>query len=500
MDQGGRLRSWCGLGWSEILIALLCFLFLHYMRQRHRPFISWPLLRDLPAVLINLPHIHNWSADVLRALGGTFTVRGPILTGMRIVATCDPSNMEYVLKTRFSNFPKGPDFHDIFRELMGAGIFNTDGVDWQGQRRMANTHVHSKAFRIFVEKKSRELTFNNLVPILRQAAEEGAVVDFQDLMMRYTMDTTCAVLFGEAIGCLAPELPLVPFAQAMDEAMQAVMVRHILPWWKLMRWLGLGKEARLAQGVRTMDEFVARQVVRTRGRGSGGGGDLLSIFAMDGAIGTDNRYLRDVAVNFLIAGRDTTGAALAWFFWLVSTHPEVEAKILTEIKEKGTNDLSELHYLHAALSETLRLYPSVPLDHKGVREKDVLPDGTTVEPGTMLVYSIYATGRMEWIWGEDCLRFKPERWLGEDGKLRAESGFRFLAFNGGPRTCLGKEVAFVQMKCAAAAALSSFRLEVVAGHRVSTKPSVILVMKDGLKMRVTERLPGVAGKLVFPAG
>ncbi|XP_011628322.1 cytochrome P450 86B1 [Amborella trichopoda] len=493
MDHGGRLVVLCGVGWAEVLLAVLCFLVLHY-----KPFITWPLLRDLPALLINLPRIQDWTADVHGAVGGTFTARGPILTGMRLVLTCDPCNVEYILKTRFSNFPKGPDFQDIFRELMGDGIFNTDGDEWQAQRRTANAHVRSKAFRTFFEKKSRELAFINLVPILGRAAEEGAAIDLQDLIMRYTVDATCAALFGEAIGYLAPELPLVPFAQAADEVMEAVVVRHVLPhmWWKLMRLLGLGMESRLAKGVRTMDEFVARQVVSARGRGSGGG-DLLSIFATGDVSGTDNKYLRDVAVNFLIAGRDTTGAALAWFFWLVSRHPEVEAKILAELKEKGTKDLSELHYLHAALSETLRLYPSLPLDHKGVREKDVLPDGTTVEPGTVIVYSIYAMGRMEWIWGEDCLRFKPERWVGEDGKLRAESGFKFLAFNGGPRTCLGKEVAFVQMKCAAAAVLSSFRLEVVAGHRVSMKPSVILVMKDGLKMRVRERLPGVAGKPIF---
>ncbi|KAL4196812.1 hypothetical protein AMTRI_Chr04g185060 [Amborella trichopoda] len=487
-----------GLGWAEGLVAVLFFLLLHYIRHRHKHLISWPLLRELPSMIINFPRTHEWGTTILRAAGGTIAFRGPIFTGMRVVLTCDPCNVEYILKTRFSNFPKGPDFHEMFHELMGDGIFNTDGDEWQAQRRTANAHVHSKAFRDFVNKTSHQLSSDRLVPILRKAAVDGAVIDLQDLTMRYTMDAACAAVFGEAVGCLAPELPQVPFVTAMDEAQQAVVARHVLPhkWWKVMRWLGLGMEPLLARGVHTLDEFVANQVAQKRLERSGGnGGDLLSIYTTDVSAKTDN-YLRDVAVNFLIAGRDTTGAALAWFFWLVSTHPEVEAKILVELKEKGTEDLRELHYLHAALSETLRLYPSVPLDHKGVVKEDILPDGTTVKPGNMLLYNIYAMGRMHWIWGNDCLEFKPERWLGQDGKFIPESGFRYLAFNGGPRTCLGKEVAYVQMKCVAAAVLPSFELQVVEGHEVLPKPTVILMMKNGLKMRVKER---VAGNLHFPA-
>ncbi|KAL4196811.1 hypothetical protein AMTRI_Chr04g185050 [Amborella trichopoda] len=362
MDEGGSVRR--GVGGGLTCRPLLPPAPLHEAAPQCRWLRSTMLLAE----------VHN-------AVGGTFTACGPLLTRKRLVLTCDPCNVEYILETRFSNFSKGPDFEDIFWELMGDDIFNIDADEWQAQWRTANAH-----------KKSRELTFINLVPILHRSAEEGAVVDLQYLMMRYMVDATCAALFNEAIGCLVPELPLVRFAQAADEVMEAVVVRHVLPhmWWKLMRRLVLGMESRLAQGVHTMDEFVARQVMSARGRGSGCG-DLLLIFAKGDVFGTG----------------DTTGAALTWFFWLVSRHHEVEAKFLDELKEK---------------------------DHKGVREKDVLQDNTTVEPGTII-----------WIWGEDC-RFKPERWLGEDGKLRSESGFKFLPFNGGPRTCLEKEVTFVQMK------------------------------------------------------
>ena len=121
--------------------------------------------------------------------------------------------------------------------------------------------------------------------------------------------------------------------------------------------------------------------------------------------------LQHVALNFILAGRDTSSVALSWFFWLVSTHPAVERRIVRELcavlaASRGVEDpalwlaapfdfeeLDRLVYLKAALSETLRLYPSVPEDSKHVVADDVLPDGTFVPAGSSVTYSIYSAGR-----------------------------------------------------------------------------------------------------------
>ncbi|KAI4969055.1 hypothetical protein ZWY2020_046385 [Hordeum vulgare] len=95
-------------------------------------------------------------------------------------------------------------------------------------------------------------------------------------------------------------------------------------------------------------------------------------------------------------------------------------------------------------------------------------------------------GRME-EWGKDCMEFRPERWITDDGKLRYEPSYKFIAFNTGPRTCLGKEVAFTQMKAVAAAVLWNFVVEAVPGHVVEPKLSVILHMKNGLAVTVKRR-------------
>jgi cytochrome P450 len=92
-----------------------------------------------------------------------------------------------------------------------------------------------------------------------------------------------------------------------------------------------------------------------------------------------DKYLKDIILNFMIAGKDTTANTLSWFFYMLCKNPLVEHKIVQEIKdvtfshESELNNIDEfvanltdvildkMHYLHAALTETLRLYPVVPV-------------------------------------------------------------------------------------------------------------------------------------------
>jgi len=212
----------------------------------------------------------------------------------------------------------------------------------------------------------------------------------------------------------------------------------------------------------------------------------------------DEKFLKDTAKNLLAAGRDSISSCLTWFFWLVATHPSVESKILEEIREKlpsregngkdlGVEWLGQLTYLHAAISETLRLYPPVPIEHKSPLKSDMLPSGHWVNSNTMIVYSLYTMGRAEEIWGEDCLEFRPERWISKKGGIIHVPSYKFIAFNAGPRSCLGKEMSFTEIKMIAAAMLWNYRIQLVEGQAISPRVSVVLLMKHGLKVTVTKR-------------
>ena len=119
--------------------------------------------------------------------------------------------------------------------------------------------------------------------------------------------------------------------------------------------------------------------------------------------------------------------------------------------------------MRAALCESMRLYPPVPTDGKEAVEDDVLPDGTKVKKGMTVTYHVYAMGRMEQIWGEDWAEFRPERWLERDvaadkWKFVAKDSFSYPVFQAGPRICLGKEMAFLQMKRVVGGVLKRFKV------------------------------------------
>ena len=468
----------------------------------------WPVVGSLPLLFVNRRRFHDWIAANLRATGGagtyqTCTIPLPFLARKQgfYTVTCHPKNMEHILRTKFDNYPKGPEWQAAFHDLLGQGIFNSDGETWLIQRKTAALEFTTRTLRQAMARWVNQTIKNRLWNILDKAVTEKHSVDLQELLLRLTFDNICGLTFGKDPETLSPEMPENPFAIAFDTATEATLQRFLYPGilWRVQKLLGIGAERRLKKSLEVVEKYMDDAIAARKENPSD---DLLSRFMKKRDVEGNHfpiSVLQRIALNFVLAGRDTSSVALSWFFWLVMNHPEVEAKIVKEISailtETRGNDrqkwldeplvfdeADKLVYLKAALAETLRLYPSVPQDFKYVVENDVLPDGTRVPAGSTITYSIYSVGRMKSIWGEDCMEFKPERWLSpeEDRFEPPKDGYKFVAFNAGPRTCLGKDLAYLQMKSVASAVLLRYRLSLVPGHRVEQKMSLTLFMKNGL--------------------
>ncbi|CAN6909181.1 hypothetical protein HID58_083878 [Brassica napus] len=492
----------------------------------------WPVFGSLPGLIEQRDRMHEWITENLRACGGTYQTcicAVPFLAKKQglVTVTCDPRNLEHMLKTRFDNYPKGPTWQSVFHDLLGQGIFNSDGDIWLFQRKTAALEFTTRTLRQAMGRWVNRGIKLRFCPILESAQAKAEPIDLQDLILRLTFDNICGLAFGKDTKTCAPGLPENSFATAFDRATEASLQRFILPefLWKLKKWLGLGLEVSLSRSLEEMDGYLAK-VINTRkqelmSQQESGHDDLLSRFMMKKKEAYSDTFLQHVVLNFILAGRDTSSVALSWFFWLITMHPTVEEQIVREIcsvliETRGTennaaswteeplgfDEIDRLVYLKAALSETLRLYPSVPEDSKHVENDDVLPDGTFVPAGSSVSYSIYAAGRMKSTWGEDCLEFIPERWISPiDGKFINHDQYRFVAFNAGPRICLGKDLAYLQMKTIAAAVLLRHRITVVPGHRVQQKMSLTLFMKNGLLVNLHKRdLEGTIKSLVVAKG
>ncbi|KAJ7942676.1 Cytochrome P450 [Quillaja saponaria] len=509
----------------EIFIAISVFIAIHsFTQKKHHGLPVWPVFGMLPSLLLTglRTNLYEWITNVLLHQNGTFRFKGPWFSSLNCVMTSDPRNLEHLLKTKFPNFPKGHFFHDTVRDLLGDGIFSADDETWQRQRKTASIEFHSTKFRQLTTQSLLELVHARLLLVLEEAINKSNAIDLQDILLRLTFDNVCMIAFGVDPGCLRPNLPEIPFAKAFEDATEATLLRFVTPTcvWKAMRFFNIGMERKLNISIKGVDEF-ADDVIRTRKKElslhydqddekNKKRTDLLTVFmGLKDESGQpfSDKFLRDICVNFILAGRDTSSVALSWFFWLLDRNPVVEERILEEIcklvseREKDTSknngeiesclifrpeEIKKMEYLQAALSEALRLYPSVPVDHKEVVEDDIFPDGTVLKKGTKVIYAIYAMGRMEAIWGKDCREFKPERWL-RDGHFMSESAYKFTAFNGGPRLCLGRDFAYYQMKFVAANIIYRYRVKVVENHPVVPKLALTMYIKHGLKVNLYRR-------------
>ncbi|KAJ8447017.1 hypothetical protein Cgig2_033586 [Carnegiea gigantea] len=468
----------------------------------------------LPALLKNHHRIHDCAVEVLEKTQLTFLVTGPWFTNMKLLVTVDPANVHHILSKNVGNYPRGSKFKEIC-EVLGDGIFTTNSEMWQYHRRMAQSVFGHPEFHQALVEKVWEKVESGLIPFLDRASEQRLEIDLQDLFGRFSFDTISTVVMNYDPGSLSIDLPNLPFLKALHDFEEVIVYRHVVPTcvWKFQRWLGIGQEKKHREAWKIIDDFVYGYISKRQAEirknsqskackvGNGLGVELMTIY-MD-----EVRKSAEIGSMFG-AGRGTVGVALVWFFYLLTKNPHVLSKIKEEldtmivqvqhcrtddditwnqykILSRNFQDLKDkLIYLHAAVCESLRLYPPVPFNTKVPMGPDTLPSGHKVDSSMQIIFSMYAMGRMKSLWGEDCYEFKPERWILETGKIRYVPSHQFLAFSTGPRTCVGKNMALTMMKAATIAVISRYHIEPVQAHPIVPNASMILHMKQGFKVKV----------------
>ncbi|XP_010521668.1 PREDICTED: cytochrome P450 94C1-like [Tarenaya hassleriana] len=444
----------------------------------------------------------DWYSHLLRR-SPTSTIKVHVLNN---VVTANPANVEHVLKTRFDNYPKGKQFSDILGDLLGRGIFNSDGDAWRFQRKLSSIELGSVSVRAFAHDIVRDEIETRLVPLLQHFDDDRGDdldLDLQDVFRRFSFDTISKLSFGLDPVCLRLPLTTSEFAVAFDIASTLSAQRALSPspiFWKIKRFLNIGSEKKLKQSIDVINRLAGELINQRRKTGLGmDNNDLISRFMA--VVGDDDEYLRDIVVSFLLAGRDTVASGLTGVFWLLNRHPEVKNRILEELDRvmgpgldpvTATFDqMREMNYLHATLYESMRLLPPVQFDSKFALNDDVLADGTFVEIGTRVTYHPYAMARMGRVWGPDCEEFRPERWLDKTGNFRPENPVKYPVFQAGARICIGKDLAIMEMKSVAAAIIRRFEIRVVVTDPISRTPKfapgLTATMSGGLPVRVRQR-------------
>lgn len=471
---------------------------------------NWPVLGMIPGLFVNAHRRLDYVTEILSHSGGTFILNGPWFANMDMLLTANPLDIHYILSKNFSNYPKGDKFRKLF-DILGDGVFNSDGELWEIHRKVTMCVLKHDGFQSLLETIIWNKVENGFLPILESISRKGIEIDLQDIFQRFTFDTISKLLLDHDPKSLSLDFPYVPCLKAFSDAEEAILHRHVTPpiFWKLQQLLRVGFEKKMSDARRIVDQFIFKCITQKSSEYKKMTNEyqekkflVLTALMREfkdqiGDIEDPTKFLRDALINLMVAGKDSTSSTLSWFFYILAQKPAIVDKILEEIhthlgfksgERWQAKDLREMVYLHGAINESLRLFPPLPFNHKSPLQPDILPSGHQVDQNTKIILSIYSMGRMKSIWGEDCMEFKPERWVTKGGGIKHEPSYKFPAFNAGPRTCVAKDLSYYEMKIVSTTIIYHYHIELVESHHVIPIDSMVLQMKHGLKVRLTKRV------------
>ncbi|XP_027924128.1 cytokinin hydroxylase-like [Vigna unguiculata] len=201
----------------------------------------------------------------------------------------------------------------------------------------------------------------------------------------------------------------------------------------------------------------------------------------DGKVGKTftTRDLLDECKTFFFAGHETTALAISWTLLLLAMHQDWQNQLRDEIREVvgdrelDINVLAGLKKMKWVMNEVLRLYPTAPNVQRQARE-DIQVDNLRIPNGTNMWIDVVAMHHDEALWGKDANEFRPERFMNDvNGGCNHKMGY--LPFGFGGRTCVGRNLSFMEYKIVLTLLLSRFSFKVSPGYNHS--PSIMLSLR-----------------------
>jgi cytochrome P450 len=305
------------------------------------------------------------------------------------------------------------------------------------------------------------------------------VIDAHKEMMALTLGIVGKTLFDSNVDHEAAAI-----GAALATTFEAFNFGFFLPFGELLDRLPLPATLRFRKARSRLDATIYRMIEDRRASGVDRG-DLLSMLLF----AQDSEGDGGGAMTIFLAGHETTANALTWTWYLLSQHPDVEARFHAEVDSAlggrlpTADDVASLPYTRMVLAESLRLYPPAWI----VGRRALAPfdaNGFEIPSRAIVLMSQYLMHR-DARWFPDPEGFDPERFTAERQAERPK--FAYFPFGGGPRVCIGEQFAWLEGIIALATIAQQWRLRLVRGHPVALQPIITLRPKYGMQMIVESR-------------
>lgn len=373
--------------------------------------------------------------------------------------------------------------------LVGHGLLTSEGEFWQRQRRIIQPAFHHKRLEEFAVTMVGAA--EEMLARWRPNTDNAEPLEITVEMARVTLDIICRTMFGAGVD--AADVQAVRDASAIIA--EDLGTPSYLDLFGLPQWLPRRQSRRVRRAVRELRGVIGRIIARRRTGNSGSPDNLLGMLldARDEETGErmSDEQLRDEVITIFLAGHDTTANGLSWSWYLLSQHPEAEARLNEEIssvlngRPPTYQDLAQLPYARMVFEEALRLFPPAAAFMRQAIKDDQIGD-LKIPAGAQITITPWLSHRHRSLWDRPD-DFDPERF--SPGNVKARHKFSYIPFGAGPRMCVGKAFAMMEGPLVLATVAQRYKLNLVPGHPVEPMAKITLWPRHGLQMTITPQVP-----------
>jgi cytochrome P450 len=441
-----------------------------------------------PRLFPSIRHLFAFDKDPLAFLTQLHRTYGEIasftIAGTPIYAVFNPVDIEQLLTGHFKHYVKDRGTR-VMTRVLGNGLLTSEGDFHRRQRQRVQPAFHHQRLQAYAE------TMVEATDRVHSRWIDGEVLDIHAEMMRAALFIVSKALLGGEVG----DAEVHEIAQSLEVILGRFSIGRI-PLIPLMSVLPLPTTFAFYRARAKVDAILSG-IIQARRQRTIDTGDLLSMLLTsqdDERTAMTDAQLRDEMMTLFLAGHETTANALSWAWYLISQHPEVEARLHAEIDAalKGRRptvaDLPQLSYTRAIFAEAMRLFPPAWTVARETMTPVTMRD-VAIPKGALVVASQWVVHRSP-VYFEEPERFEPERFLA-DRKAKIPR-FAYFPFGGGSRICVGEQFAWMEGTLVLARIAQFWRARIEPGRVVVPEPRVTLRPQGGMRVTLERRRTGLA--------
>jgi cytochrome P450 len=443
---------------------------------------GWPLLGSLPELTRDSP---GFWMDLATRYGTVAAFRSGVET-CHLVS--DPALVGSIFQHDTQGYYKGRHTQRL-ASLLGEGLALLNGPPWRQRRQLLQPAFGRRPVSRWLDIVTA--AWESQVPVWDQAAAHGQPVEMVTDLLRLTQEIIVHILFGRSV----PYQVTAPILSAVD-TLNRHLLRHLLREMvlggRLNRW-PLPSTHRFQTALATLHATLDG-LIAGRNEGDQDEEALVAFLSNARDEQTDARLtpaqIRDELIHFFLAGQETTAVALAWVIHHLTTQPQWAEGVASEADHvlsgrfPTIGDLSRLALTHCVINESLRLTP--PVYGIGRRTSIAVEwGGWRIPAESVVIVSPYVMHRHPDYW-DSPTRFDPHRFSFSPHQP-PRPRYTYFPFGGGPRRCLGRHLALMEMLAITAQLARRYRFHRVPGPQVVPRGGMTLRPHPGVRVRLSLR-------------